>query len=201
MTEQPRHEGGPDLLVVCKANRARSPVVADLLRGYADTRDIRPRPVISSGGLEAVPGLGLLPSMKRALASRDLTVPSHTSRPFRLEEAADARLVIAFSRADRRAIVARSPALVPRTYTLRELARLVRSPHWRPEWSGSPDVAVHLHGLRPLVEPADDDTRDPADLGRWKVGRLLDELVRDVRTVAPAVLGLPERHNDAARRP
>lgn len=200
MTEQPRHDG-PDLLVVCRANRARSPVVAELLRRYADAHDVRPRPTISSGGLEAVPGLGLLPSMKRALASRNLSVPGHTSRPFRIEEAEAARLVITFSHADKKKVVARRPALVPRTYTLRELVRLVRSPHWRPDWSGLPDVAVRLHGLRPLVEPGDDDTPDPAELSRWRVRRLLDDMTQDVVAVAPAVLGGRNGHRDAAWRP
>ncbi len=191
---------GADVLVVCRANRARSPVVAELLRQYAAAHDLKPQPRIWSRGLYAAPGLPLLPSMQRALASRRLVVPDHSSRRLGPDEAAQARLVVTFELEDKRTVVAQRPALVSRTYTLRELVRLVQSPLWRSDWNGSPDVTARLHALRPLVEPGHDDTPDPAGLSRWRVRRLLDGLVRDVETVAPALLG-PERQNDAAWTP
>lgn len=180
---------GISVLVVCRANRGRSPVVAELLRQYADQHGVQPPPTIVSCGLEAREGEPLLPSVSRVLRRRRLALADHVSRPFAVADAGEATLIITFERALTRAIVARRPHAVPRTFTLRELSRLVRSPLWRSEWNGAPDVVERLHALRPMVEAGDDDTPDPVGERRRATRRLVDGMVKDVATVAPALFG------------
>lgn len=192
-SESPAAGGAREVLVVCRANRARSPVVAEVLRQYAAEHHLTSVQVCSSG-LDARDGEPLLPSMRRALGRRTrLDLDGHESRAFRVDEVSAADLVITFEGTLRRAILARRPSAVPRTFTLKELVRLSTSGHWRPEWNGTPDVAARLHRIRPLVEPGDDESRDPVEAGRRATRHLLDDLVRDAQRVAPTVLGSGER--------
>ena len=190
---------GLQVLVVCRANRARSPLAAALLRRYAETHDGVAPPHVLSSGVDARDGEPLLPSVGNAAGRHGVSLEEHLSRRFRVEDVASADLVITFERALRQAIVAQRPSSVPRTFTLRELVRLVRSRHWRPEWNGTPDVAVRLHALRPLVEPGEDDSRDPVGANRRTTRQLVDELVRDVEGVAPALLGPRARETPLTR--
>jgi len=191
----------PHLVVVCHANRARSPVVAELFRRYAADHQIRPRPRIDSSGLYAEPGQPVLESIQRLLRSRKLEIPPHSSRPFRVDDVGSARFVITFEQEHRRTIVAQRPDLVPRTFTLREIVRLSQSPHWKQEWNGGPDVAARLHAIRPLVEASDDDTPDPATARRRAAGKVLDSLVEDVARVAPVLLGPTGQPAEPAGQP
>jgi protein-tyrosine-phosphatase len=186
----------PDLVLVCRANRARSPVAAALFRQYADDQHLDPKPVITSSGLYALRGQSLLSSMQAALTRKKRDELDHRSKPFSLHDADTASLVITFERELTRAVVSQNPALVPRTFTLREIVRLTKSSRWNPAWNGAPDVAARLHVLRPLVEPGDDDTPDPATGGRRIARRVLDSLVDDVALVAPVVLGHGSSHSE-----
>ncbi len=179
----------PDLLLVCRANRARSPVAAELLRQYALEHGIEPPPVLVSSGIHALRGQVLLTAMQAALKRRKRPPLEHRSRPFSLSDANAARLVITFEREFTRSVVSQNPALVPRTFTLREIVRLTSSDRWNTAWNGSADLGMRLHAIRPLVEPGDDDTPDPIGGGRRLARRVLDGLVADVARAAPVLLG------------
>jgi protein-tyrosine-phosphatase len=186
----------PDLLLVCRANRARSPIAVELLRQNDAEQRITPPPTITRSGVNALRGQALLSSMQDALKRKHRPEIDHRSRPFSLRDANGARLVITFERELVRTIVNQNPALVPRTFTLGEIVRLSSSPRWEREWNGSADIGARLHALRPLVEPGDDDTPDPVS-GRRRVSRkVLDMLVRDIGVVAPVLLG--EGHSGVA---
>lgn len=179
----------PDVLLVCRANRARSPIARALLAHYAVEHELVPMPVITSSGLYAQKGQPLLTSMGDAVRRKGYEVSEHRSRVFSLRDASAARIVITFEQELTRNILAQGPTLVRHTFTLREIVRLSASPDWDAAWNGLPDVAARLHALRPLVEPGDDDTPDPVG-GRRRVARsVFDGLERDVEIVAPVVLG------------
>ena len=180
---------GPDLLVVCRANRARSPVAAHLLRTYAREHKLRPLPVVASSGLFADANQPLLPGVERVLAARGHEAPDHLSRRFRIEEARAATLVITFEREFVRSIVTQEAALGGRTFTLRELRRLVTSPLWDAAWNGGPELAARLHRLRPRVAAGDDDTPDPAGARGRAARRVLASVVQDTIALAPVLLG------------
>lgn len=182
-------QGRPCLLLVCTANRARSPLAARVLESRAAEFGVRTRPQILSSGLLASAGQPLLPDAERTLRAHGLEVGAHTSRPFQLAEARAAFLVITFERQLLRLVVEQDPALLGRTYTLREVLRLTRSRLWNEAWNGAPDLARQLNRLRPRVAAGDDDIRDPAGVGSRASRHLLERVVADTTEAAPVLLG------------
>jgi protein-tyrosine-phosphatase len=147
--------------------------------------------LVNSAGLAASPGEEMLPTMRWALSSQGLSVPRHRSRRFDEGEALGSRLVIAMTSEQRRYVSRLDPAMVPRTYTLLELVRLVASPHWCPEWNGRSDVVELLHHTRHHAAPAvaDEDIPDPA-VGNIRLAQsVLVQLLDAVRQLAPPLFG------------
>lgn len=179
--------GGPDVLLVCRANRARSPLVAQILTEWAAER-AGGSPYISSCGLHATPGASLLPVAGRVLAAHGWEIPVHRARRFELAEARTARIVITFERELLKGIVRRDPALLPRCFTLREVGRLAGSPLWEDTWNGTRDVAIRLHRLRPRVAAGDDDSPDPVGARRRAARLALEGVLTDTLEVAPVLL-------------
>ncbi len=178
------------VLVVCSANQARSPIAAALFRGQfarimEQEKDHAWWP-IHSAGVDAVQGMPLLPTMATVLARQGLEVVDHTSEVLTPEHVLGARLIVTMTEEHRHRVNAAEPSAVTRTFTLKELDRLMSSPWWR---SGAPEVADpvnQLHALRPLVPPADrrEDVADPA-LGSARLAQaVLEELVYLVGRVA-----------------
>lgn len=179
----------PDLLLVCHANRARSPMAAHLLRAWAEEHRVRPRPHITSSGVFAETGRPLLPEVHEFLLEHGVDDSTHESRPFDLDEARSAGMVVTFDRALLRAIAERAPALISRTFTLREVIRLTSSSRWEESRHDARDLPARLQWLRPRVAPGDDDTPDPVRFPHRAVRRLLEALVVDVQAAAPVLLG------------
>jgi protein-tyrosine phosphatase len=175
---------GPDrILVLCTANRARSPVMAELLRREAALRGLEARVDIESAGLQAQPGEPLLPSVGRAVEPITVALREHRSRSLDLDSGERPSLVLTMTEAQRHAVLRLQPRLLDRTFTVREVLRLLASPLWDEQWAGTADVVHHLHRLRPLVPRASspEDVADPADGGR----RLAVTVVRELERSAP----------------
>jgi len=180
------------VLVVCTANRARSPVAAQILAAAAADRHAT-HVLVHSAGLAAEPGWEMLPSMRKAMLRRGMKAPEHRSRSLDVHEALDSQLVITMTEEQRRVVSRAGPGVVPRCYTLLELVRLVTSRHWCDEWNGRPDVVEHLHRTRALAAPPHrpEDLPDPSQ-GGTKLARLvLDRIDRAVRAVADPLFGPP----------
>ena len=173
------------VLVVCRANQGRSPVVAELLRLHAARMGTAVH--VSSSGLDALPGMPLLQAMNKAWRHRGHAPFYHVSRGFDPAEARAAELTLVFEAAQRSRIVNELPSLVGQVYTVREATRLIGSPRWNPAWSGSSFVMTRLHRLRGYVDPADDDTPDPARMRRSACQRLLVELERSAELIGNAL--------------
>jgi protein-tyrosine phosphatase len=104
------------VLVVCTANRCRSPMAEALLRRRLPTLD-----VTSAGLLEA--GHPASGGSVRALAARGVDLGEHRSRQLDADAVMDADLVIAMARSHLRDVVVADPSAFGRTFTLRELVR------------------------------------------------------------------------------
>lgn len=183
------HRPPPELLVVCRGGRARSPVASAVLKSWIASHGIAPDPGIVSSGLSAYAGQPLFPDAAKAMKGLGVDAGQHSSHPFDLAQARVAALVITFERKLMRRIVAQDPGLLSRCYTLRELIRLAGSPLWNESWNGTPDLADRLHRLRPRVEAGDDDSPDPAGLRPRFRRRHLQQLITDATAAAPVILG------------
>lgn len=173
--------------VVCRANQGRSPVFAELLREQAAGRGVEAQ--VTSSGLEARPDMTLLTAMSHAWESRGRGVLDHLSRIYDPADVRMAEVTLVFEAAQRSRIVSELPGLVDRVYTVREATRLVRSSRWESDWSGSSFVLTRLHRMRAYVEPADDDTPDPARMRVAACRRLLVELEESADLLGAALLG------------
>lgn len=178
------------LLVVCTANRARSPVAAQLLRREGERRGLE-QLAVHDAGTAAVPGEPLLPTVARAIRDWGLELDQHRSRPLELPAADQVDLVLTMSEQQRREVVRRDPRLLDRTFTVPELIRLGSSRSWRSGWEGTDDVVRRLHRLRPVVPPArkPEDVADPAQGGRRLAGGVVRELRTSTTRIAQLVWG------------
>ncbi len=183
-------DAGPQVLeihVICRANRGRSPVAAHLLRAGADRQGVSV-PILDSGLYVADahrPVTRLVP-LVRPLG---LDLAGHRPTAASFERPERVGLVVTFETSLKHAVVGLEPALNGRVFTLRELVRLSSSPAWQRGRPGAgadlATVVTALHRHRPLVDPGDDDTPDPAALrSRRATRRFLAQLAADTERVS-----------------
>ncbi len=120
-----------------------------------------------------------------------LGLAEHRSRPLQLDHSVRPGLVLTMTEAQRHAVLRMQPGLLDRTFTVREVLRLLASPHWDQRWDGSRDVVQHLHRLRPLVpgSSSPEDVADPATGGRRLAAAVVRELQRSAPRVGAALWG------------
>jgi protein-tyrosine phosphatase len=104
------------ILVVCTANRARSPMAEALL-----ARRLPDAHVSSAGSLPA--GHPATDGATKAMATRGIDIAAHRSRVLSPQVIADADLVVAMARRHVRDVVVLDPGSFRKTFTLKELVR------------------------------------------------------------------------------
>ncbi|MEI8147788.1 MAG: hypothetical protein WCG62_01760 [Actinomycetes bacterium] len=148
------------IAVVCFANTCRSPVAeAFLVRFLSSEPDVQ----IFSRGIAGGPGT-TPEAMTQALTQRGLTLVSLSGEPLASGDL-DADLYLFMERSILREAVVRTPALWPRSFTLREFSRRAQlNPPQRESESFAEWLRV-LHGTRRREEllgtDREDDVRDP----------------------------------------
>jgi protein-tyrosine phosphatase len=105
---------------LCTANLCRSPIAEALFKTAVAQRNL-PVDVSSAGFMEA--GQESPPEVGAVLSQRGVTFPRHVSRKVSMSELARADLIIGMERSNVREAVVLDPAIWPRTFTLKELAR------------------------------------------------------------------------------
>ena len=108
------------VLCVCEGNICRSPVAAVLLQDA-----LGPEVEVTSAGTRAVVGAPVAPEMEALLRDRSLGSGGSTARQLAADQLRAADLVLTMTTRQRGSAVALAPAVVRRTFTLRELARLL----------------------------------------------------------------------------
>lgn len=110
----------PTILAVCTGNICRSPAVERLLRAaLGDTF------TVSSAGTGALVGAPIDAPMARLLSADGVDPSGFEARQLTAELVHGADLVLALTREHRSAAVRLAPSALRKTFTLRELARLV----------------------------------------------------------------------------
>jgi len=109
-----------DVLAVCTGNICRSPAIERLLAARTGLR-------VRSAGTRAVVGAPVSAPMAALLADAGIATEGFAARELTVEHVRDATLVLAAAREHRSAVVGLDPTALGRTFTLRELVRLVGS--------------------------------------------------------------------------
>lgn len=111
------------VLHVCVGNVCRSVLAEHLMRDAARRRQ-EPCLVVSSAGMQAVPGNPMHPHIEAILAGRGISAENFRTTRFSPAAVLDADLILTATRAERNLVVAAKPAALRRTFTLNEFARL-----------------------------------------------------------------------------
>jgi protein-tyrosine phosphatase len=174
------------ILVVCTGNVCRSPMAEGFLRAALDERLGRDAPPVTSAGTAGWAGSGAMQESVVAARERGVDISSHVAREIRSHMIEDADLVLCMAADHRESIVWAAPGLAAKTFTIKELVRLLEAA--APAGSLAERVAAAA-ARRNSSGPADDDVRDPlgdaidgyrevADELHDLAGRLADALTR-----------------------
>ncbi len=181
---------GP-LLVVCTGNVCRSPAAELLLRaGLGDAG-----PGVASAGLAALVGEPVAPPVAALLRADGVDPGGFTARQLDVPSLRAAAVVLTMTTAQRASVVGRAPAVVRRTFTLREFAALARlgaaavqedDPGAR--LAALVAAAPRLRALRP--GPREDDVEDPhgrsAEVHARSYGLLRDAVATVLDALRPS---------------
>lgn len=115
------------ILVVCTGNICRSPIAEGLLRDALVARFGALAPHVSSAGTFGLEGSGAQPESVRAAAERGSDIAGHVARELTGAMVEHATLVVTMAGEHRDAIAGFSLDTAHKTFTLKELARLLES--------------------------------------------------------------------------
>jgi protein-tyrosine phosphatase len=160
------------ILTVCTGNICRSPLAERLLQAGFDAM-AQGEFAVASAGTGALVGSGTEPHVAGFVHVFGADSTNFASRQLNVNILAGQDLVLALTRAHRSKVVELAPSLLRRTFTLRELARLL------PLVEGQRAMALRLRTANP-VGPEEDDVVDPY--------RRSDEVYQEMlRQLTPAV--------------
>ena len=115
------------ILIVCSGNICRSPIAEGLLRRALERRLGGTAPVVGSAGTIAIDGAPAMPESIEAARERGVDIRTHTARPLTPELIDDADLVVTMAAEHRDEVRRLVPGAVPRTFTLKELTRVLEA--------------------------------------------------------------------------
>lgn len=175
------------ILVVCTGNVCRSPMAEGFLRSALEERLGDAAPTVSSAGTAGWDGSGAMDESIRAASERGVDIGTHLARRLDRGMVDDADLLVCMATDHREVIVGSWPDARPKTFTIKELVRLLEaSPA-----EGSLVIRVAAAAAaRDGSPPSAEDVRDPLGdpLGGYREvadelldlsGRLAAALTRD----------------------
>jgi protein-tyrosine phosphatase len=113
------------VLVVCTGNICRSPIAEGMLRRALDGRFGAGAPSVGSAGTQGWEGSGPQPGSVAAAAERGLDISGHVARLLTREMIREADLVLGMAGEHRNFVQEADPSALGRTFTLKELVRLL----------------------------------------------------------------------------
>jgi protein-tyrosine phosphatase len=115
------------ILVVCTGNICRSPMAEGFLRAALVERLGEAAPVVSSAGTSGWDGSGAMIESIRSAQERGADIRTHLARRLTAEMLDDADLILCMATDHREAIVGARPDLEAKTFTIKELVRLMEA--------------------------------------------------------------------------
>jgi protein-tyrosine phosphatase len=186
-----------DILAVCTGNVCRSPLAEAFLRSALRHRFGDRAPSVASAGTAGWAGHGAQPYSVTAAAERGADVSKHAARVLDAAMVREAALVVAMGTDHRDAVARMVPEARSRTFTLKELVRLLEAHPGDPnllleprerlaEEVGRAD-AHRPHGLR--RHPRDQDVADPLGMSLETYRAVAWELDEWCRRLADGLYG------------
>ena len=201
----------PDVLVVCTANVARSPLFAALLQAEADAR-LGPEVVrVGSAGVQARPGQPAAAGSITVANQHARSLEHHRAQHVATVPLKSVRLILTMTDEHNHQLLAGRSALRPRTFLLRELVAILAKPEVLAALGGMPDgTHERVHAVTALA-----DRHRPRRLRKrtWNVpdpiGAELEvyeelgtEFARSASVIAEALYGsLAARGDGTGQRP
>lgn len=184
------------VLVVCTANRYRSPLAEHFLRRFA--QELGLDWAIESAGTRAEFGDELDPAVVEILRDRHVLMESWASRPLAVDLLERADLVLAAAQEHRGAIVAALPRAMRHTFLLGQFARFLRAAPAATHRDGHELIrdALTVRGSLQPVAPGSDDIPDP--YGRSL--RMLRTCADQLETAAQAIVLATRVARDGAQK-
>jgi protein-tyrosine phosphatase len=176
------------ILLVCTGNICRSPMAEGFLRAALEERLGDAAPVITSAGTAAWEGSGAMPEAIRSAAEWGADIGPHVARRLHGAMLEDADLIICMAADHRSRIVDAMPDLATKTFTMKELVRLLEAS--RPSGSLAARVAAAA-ASRNGSSKRSEDVRDPLGdpIGGYR--EVADELHDLAGRLAGALAGDP----------
>lgn len=185
-TEQPPAR----VLVVCTGNICRSPAVERLLAARLAGSDVQ----VASAGTRAVVGHAVSAPMVPLVTAAGATADGFAARQLTPDLIREADLVIALTRGHRTEIVELVPGAVRRTFTLRELGRLLGhvDPQALRDAGDTPGARVRAlpalaAGVRHLAGTGPTDVADPIGGSDAVYRASFDEMTPAIGTLVAAL--------------
>jgi protein-tyrosine phosphatase len=186
------------VLVVCTGNVCRSPLVERLLRArLAERLGARSdRIEIGSAGVRALAGSGMTAEAAAQLRGLGGDDDGFVSRQLTVDLLDGVDLVLAATRQHRSEVVSRSPKVLPRVFTLRELHRLLLDVDLADLPADPADrlreliaLARRRRGFVPPVAEGEDDVADPYGRSTREYEATTQQIVPAVEFLADAIAG------------
>jgi protein-tyrosine phosphatase len=113
------------VLVICTGNICRSPIAEGSLRNALDGRFGGDAPSVDSAGTQGWEGAAAQPGSVAAAAERQIDISGHVARLLTPEMIRTADLILAMAAEHRDVVAEVDPEALGRTFTLKELVRLL----------------------------------------------------------------------------
>jgi protein-tyrosine phosphatase len=194
--DESQADARPDIgriVVVCTGNICRSPYIERRLAGLLADTDV----IISSAGTRALVGAPIEPGSAELLEAAGGSTAGFASRQITPAILAEADLVIAATQTHRAESVRVNPRTLRRTFTLGELADLLRdadvvaeAAQTDPEqpWARRlAEIALHRRGLFRARPAEESDIPDPYQRGRDAYAAMANEIEKALLVVGPAL--------------
>ena len=172
---EPYPDAVASILVVCSGNLCRSPFAEGILRRMLTERFGASAPEVSSVGTIARDGDPATNEAIAVAAEHGIDTSSHAARRLAREGLAESDLVLAMAAEHRDAVVRLDPDAATKTFTVKELVRLLEDLPDRPDAGGPESLAERVAEAR--CAPTGGVRRQP---GRRGCRRSVGTLTRDV---------------------